>query len=173
MKIQFAFLLAALIIPAHSALAQTAAAPAPAASASPGDLKSFASSADVQELIAKVKAMPPRPVIVQSFAGAGPYQVTMEYRQGQQTASVHVTQGELDYVIDGSGSFITGGTLVDSKQANPTNLSGSGIQDGTANRISKGDWIVVPANTPHQTVPDGGVAVVLMTFHIPGAPAPR
>jgi hypothetical protein len=77
----------------------------------------------------------------------------------------------MDYVIDGTGSFVYGGTLVDPKQTNPANQSGSGIEGGTRIKLAKGDWIMLPANTPHWTIPDDGVAVVLMTFHIPG-PAP-
>jgi mannose-6-phosphate isomerase-like protein (cupin superfamily) len=152
--------------PAAMAQAQLPAAAPPAAG-----LNAMATSADVQALIAKAQAMPARPVIVQSIAGAGPYRVAMEYRKGPATASVHEAEGELDYVIDGAGSFVYGGTLVDSKRTNPTNLSGSGIEGGTKTRVAKGDWVILPPNTPHQTIPDDGVAVVLMTFHIPAAAA--
>jgi hypothetical protein len=161
-------LLAGLLSAGAPALAQT---PAPGGDVAPVNLSAAASPADVEALIAKAKAMPARPVIVQNIAGVGPYRVTMEYRKGPATASVHEAEGELDYVIDGSGSFIYGGTLVDSKRTNPTNLSGASVQGGTRMRLTKGSWVILPANTPHQTIPDDGVAVVLMTFHIPAGEA--
>ena len=159
-----AILLAAGLVAAAPVLAQ-----APTGDATPVDLSAVASAADVEALIAKAGAMPARPVIVQNIAGVGPYRVTMEYRMGPATASVHEVEGELDYVIDGSGSFVYGGTLVDPKRTNPTNLSGASVQGGTSTHLAKGTWVILPANTPHQTIPDDGVAVVLMTFHIPAA----
>jgi hypothetical protein len=154
-----ALLLLALPAPA---LAQAAGDAAP-----PPDLNAVASTADVETLIAKARAMPARPVIVQNIAGVGPYRVTMEYRKGPATASVHEAEGELDYVIEGSGSFVHGGTLTDAKRTNPTNLSGASVQGGSTTHLAKGTWVILPANTPHQTIPDDGIAVVLMTFHIP------
>jgi mannose-6-phosphate isomerase-like protein (cupin superfamily) len=159
-----------LLVTATLILSTPAWSQAPAAGAAPApSLNAVATSADVQALIAEAEAMPARPVIVQNIAGAGPYRATMEYRKGPSTASVHLTEGEMDYVIDGTGSFVYGGTLVDSKQTNPANLSGTSIQGGTKIRLTKGEWIVLPTNTPHWTIPDDGVAVVLMTFHIPSA----
>jgi mannose-6-phosphate isomerase-like protein (cupin superfamily) len=144
------------------------------ATPTPANLKAIATSAEVEELVAKIKAMPPRPLIVQAFAGAGPYRVTLEYRQGQQTtASLHETEGELDYVIDGAGTFVYGGTLVEPKRMNATNQSGTKIEGGTSSHISKGDWIILPANTAHHTIPDVGGSVALMTFHIPALAAPK
>jgi hypothetical protein len=42
----------------------------------------------------------------------------------------------------------TGGKLVGEKRTNASNLSVTGIEGGTLQRISKGDYIFVPENTP-------------------------
>jgi hypothetical protein len=153
------------------AFAQTAAPPVAGAAAAI-NLKQIATSADVDALIARIKAMPPRPLIAMPFAAIGPYRVTVEYRQGQNTtASVHDTEGELDYVIDGAGTFVSGGALVEPKRTNATNQSGTKIEGGTSMHIAKGDWIVLSVGQPHHTIPDTGGNVVLMTFHIPASTA--
>jgi mannose-6-phosphate isomerase-like protein (cupin superfamily) len=151
-------LAAALALPATMAMAQ---GPAP-------DLKTLASSADIQAMIAKVKAMPPKPLISQPIVGTGAYRASLEYRSGPPApAAIHDTEAELMVVVDGSGTLTTGGTLVDGTRSNPTNQAGSSIQGGTPNHLVKGDMTIVPAGVPHQIAGDSGSAIVLMTFHVP------
>jgi len=45
----------------------------------------------------------------------------------------------LFYVIDGAGTLVTGGKLIDEKRTNAENLSGSGIEGGVSKRVAKGD----------------------------------
>jgi mannose-6-phosphate isomerase-like protein (cupin superfamily) len=156
MKLHNILLAAALLVPA-AAFAQTAP-----------DMKTIAHSADVQALIAKAKTMPPKPLISQNIVGATPYRANLEYRTGPAApASIHDKENELMYVVEGSGTLTLGGTLVDGTRSNPTNQSGSSITGGTPNHIAKGDFIIVPAGTAHQIAADGGMAIALMTFHMP------
>ena len=139
------------------------AAPAP-------DIKTLATSAQVQELIAKAKAMPPKPLISQPIVGTGAARANLEYRAGAPNpASIHDTEHELFYVIEGSGTVITGGTLVNGKRTNPANQSGDSIANGTNTHVTKGDFLIVPAGVSHQVAPDTGVAIALMTFHAAAA----
>jgi mannose-6-phosphate isomerase-like protein (cupin superfamily) len=78
-----------------------------------------------------------------------PYNVNMELRKMGQAASVHETEAELFYVIDGAGTLVTGGKLMEERRTNAENLSGTGIEGGVTKRVSKGDWILVPAGEPH------------------------
>jgi mannose-6-phosphate isomerase-like protein (cupin superfamily) len=96
-----------------------------------------------------------------------PYNVNMELRNMGQAASVHETEAELFYVIEGAGTLVTGGKLIDERRTNPENLSGTGIQGGVSRRVAKGDWILVPAGEPHQypAVEAGGLR--LMSMHLP------
>ena len=96
-----------------------------------------------------------------------PYSVNMEHRLMSQAASVHETEAELFYVIDGSGTVLTGGKLVGEQRTNPENLTGTGIEGGVSKKVSKGDWIMVPAGIPHQypAVESGGLT--LMSIHLP------
>jgi mannose-6-phosphate isomerase-like protein (cupin superfamily) len=148
---------AALVFLPAMAMAQTAP-----------PLKTFLASTDIQALEAKAKTMPAAPLISQPIVGTGGYRASLEYRSGAPApASIHDTEAELMVVVDGSGTITTGGTLVDGKRTNPANQSGSSITGGTPQHVVKGDMLIVPQGVAHQIAADSGVAVVLMTFHVP------
>ena len=44
---------------------------------------------------------------------------------------------------------MTGGKLINPKEAGPGEMRGDGLEGGEAHHLSKGDVITVPANTPH------------------------
>ncbi len=138
-------------------------------------LQTFASSADVTALIAKAKAerKEGQANVIEKILQFAPYSANLEYRPIAGSASVHEKEAEMMYVIDGSGTLVTGGKLVGETRTNATNLSGTAIQGGEARKVSKGDFIVVPEGTPHQIAAVDG-ALVLMTIKVPrgGAGAP-
>jgi mannose-6-phosphate isomerase-like protein (cupin superfamily) len=71
----------------------------------------------------------------------------------------HDKVSEVYYVVEGSGTFVTGGTLEKPqkreqssdvvKQLSGPGFAGSGIRGGVSRRVSKGDMVVIPAGTPH------------------------
>ncbi|HKX64551.1 MAG TPA: hypothetical protein VJM78_04520, partial [Rhizomicrobium sp.] len=64
-------------------------------------------------------------------------------------------------------TLITGGKLVGAKPAMPGALTqgGTSIEGGTPRKVAKGDYILVPANTPHQYTDVQGL--MIMTLHMP------
>jgi len=81
-----------------------------------------------------------------------PYSVGVEQRQPMpQGASLHEAQAELFYVIEGSATMLTGGTLVAGKRSG-TNIQGTGIEGGTRIVFNSGDFIMVPSGVPHQFI---------------------
>jgi mannose-6-phosphate isomerase-like protein (cupin superfamily) len=102
-----------------------------------------------------------------TFIRLAPYNVNMEHRIMGQAASVHETEAELFFVVEGTGTLVTGGKLKEEKRTNAENLSGSAIEGGVSKKVSKGDWIMVPAGVPHQfpSVDAGGLT--LMSLHLP------
>jgi mannose-6-phosphate isomerase-like protein (cupin superfamily) len=101
----------------------------------------------------------------QAFIELSPYSVSMEHRIKGQGAAVHEKDAELFYVIEGSGTLVTGGKLVDEKRTHDANLSGTAIQGGASKKVSKGDWIIVPEGVPHQFPDVQGLT--LMSVHLP------
>ena len=70
-------------------------------------------------------------------------------------------------MIDGAGTLVTGGKLIEERRTNAENLSGTGIEGGVTKRVSKGDWILVPVGEPHQFPAVEGSGLRLMSLHLP------
>ena len=135
--------------------------------------KTFISAADVTALAAKAKATrkPDQANLVQPLLQLAPYTANLEYRAGVANAAVHEKEAELFYVVDGAGTLVTGGKLTAENRTNAENLSGSGIEGGQSRHVSKGDFIIVPENTPHWFSAIEGT-LTLMSIHLPRAGAP-
>jgi len=150
---------AALLIPCP-VLAQTAAPP---------PTKLYASSAEVQALVAKAKAEHKTGNTVELVVNDEGYPFQLEYRTATTPPSIHPTHAELIEIIEGSCTLITGGKLVGAKPAAPGAMTASGtaIEGGSPRKVAKGDYILVPANTPHQYTEVNGL--IMMTLHMPVA----
>lgn len=71
-----------------------------------------------------------------------------------QEAILHETAvTEILYMLEGSATLVTGGTIPESQQVKTTNgytnQRGSKIEGGTRKHVSKGDVIIIPGRTPH------------------------
>jgi quercetin dioxygenase-like cupin family protein len=142
--------------------------PLPAfAQAPPPPTRLFSSGADVQALIAKAKAEHKSGNTVELVVNAQGYPFQLEYRTGTTPPSIHPTHAELIEVIEGSCTLVTGGTLVGAKPGAPGAMTtgGTAIEGGSPRKIAKGDYIMIPANTPHQYTEVQGL--VMMTLHMP------
>ena len=130
--------------------------------------KLFSSAADVQGLIAEARAerKEGQPQVTKRILGLAPYNANLEYRASVGPASVHETEAEMFYVIEGSATMITGGKLVKETRSNPSNLTGTGIEGGAARAVAKGDFIMVAEGTAHW-FSEIKETLVLMTLHVP------
>ena len=136
-------------------LAQAGATKAPQAT----DVKASDVQATVKEEIAKkVTDIPIRTV----DAGGHNVSVAVVHRDkgtNLTAMAVHDKVSEVYQVVEGSGTFVTGGTLVKPqkresssdtvKQLSGPGFAGTGIQGGMSRRVSKGDIVIIPAGTPH------------------------
>jgi glc operon protein GlcG len=77
------------------------------------------------------------------------YMVHASRREAAGQAEVHTLDTDIIYVLEGSATFVTGGTVVDGKTTAPNEIRGASISGGETRRIAKGDVIVVPNGTPH------------------------
>ena len=84
----------------------------------------------------------------QSVALVPPF-VVRRRMDGPNNASVHTKAGdgqdvtEVYYILEGTGTYTTGGTLPDAKNRT------AGIKGGETNTIGPGDVIVIPPGTAH------------------------
>jgi len=71
----------------------------------------------------------------------------------------HDKVSEVYYLVEGSGTFLTGGALLSPekrdnssdtvKQLSGPSFAGTGIRGGVSRRVAKSDMVVIPAGTPH------------------------
>jgi mannose-6-phosphate isomerase-like protein (cupin superfamily) len=149
-------------------LALTIAASAIWAQAPAPPTKTYASAADVAALLAKAKAdhKDGQPLVAENILRLAPYSASLEYRSAVGPAAVHEKEAEMFYVIDGSATLVTGGKLANEKRTNAENLTGTGIDGGKSQAVAKGDFVIVPENTPHWFSAIDGT-IVLMSLHVP------
>ena len=83
------------------------------------------------------------------LASMGNYMIHASHREMDGVAEIHTLDTDLIYVLEGSATFITGGSVPDAKVIEPNELRGSAIVGGESRRVVKGDVIVVPAGVPH------------------------
>jgi mannose-6-phosphate isomerase-like protein (cupin superfamily) len=124
------------------------------------------SAADLQAALAKLPT--DRPNAAARVFTLDPYAVSVEQRQPRtQGAASHADRAELFYVINGSGTMLTGGTITDGK-ASGVNTQGTTISGGTRIAFKTGDFIMVPSGVPHQFV-DLKAPVHVMSMYLPDA----
>src|SRR5256885_3282940 len=83
---------------------------------------------------AKNERKPGQPNFVQPLLRLAPYTANLESRvEGLDTpATLHETEAEMIYVVEGAAVLTQGGKLVDEKRSNPTNLTGTRIEGGAS-----------------------------------------
>lgn len=77
------------------------------------------------------------------------HMVAGAHRNGPGQAEQHDKTYDIVYVTDGEATYITGGTLMNSKQNSPGEWLGGTINGGEPHHLMKGDVIVVPPGVPH------------------------
>ena len=77
------------------------------------------------------------------------YMVHTSRRDKSGLAEIHALDTDIIYVLEGTATFVTGGTAVDAKQIKPNEFRGSRIEGGVTRQLSKGEVIIVPNNTAH------------------------
>jgi glc operon protein GlcG len=81
--------------------------------------------------------------------GGRNYMVHASHREGAGLAEVHELDADIIYVVEGSATFVTGGTVANGTTTAPHETRGSAIAGGETRRIAKGDVLIVPNGTPH------------------------
>jgi hypothetical protein len=137
--------------------------------AQPAPTKLFTAGTDIPALIAQAKANQKSPTVnsVVPIAVVGPYRVLLEYRTGLTPPTVHHGQVELIHVIQGNATLVTGGKLTGVQPSRPGTLneSGTGIEGATPQKLTAGDYVVVPADTAHQFQDVAG-EFIIMSVHM-------
>jgi uncharacterized protein GlcG (DUF336 family)/mannose-6-phosphate isomerase-like protein (cupin superfamily) len=77
------------------------------------------------------------------------YMVHASRREKPGMAEVHTLDTDVIYVLGGTATFVTGGSVVEGREVAPNEIRGASIDGGETRQLKKGDVITVAAGTPH------------------------
>jgi len=77
------------------------------------------------------------------------YKVHASHRDGPGVVEVHAKDTDIIYMLEGTATFVTGGTIVEGQNIEAEEIRGTDLKGGETRTITKGDVIVVPHGTPH------------------------
>ena len=144
-----------------NALAQGAPPPAPTAPA-PGSAATYKSAKELADVL-KAVAANPGGMSTSAVSNTDQYRINVVHRVKPAGALAHAGNTELHYIIDGSATIVTGGTIVRGATA-----AEATITNGVTQKVAKGDVIVVPANSPHwYSIVDGSVTYLEVRWLAP------
>jgi len=142
-------LLLSAAMPCAGAMAQSA----PAAKATPPApaQADVASGAAVRTQVAKMLA---EMTADQGFAwrplvSDGPRVAAIEIWKRPGRPAVHPSEAEYVVVLEGAGTLVSGGTLVEPVTRREGLVEGARIDGGTTRTLGPGDVLLVPAGMPH------------------------
>ena len=124
------------------------------------------SSAEIQRVVKKTPSERVSDQAVRVVSVNGEYNVSIGVVHRSKTGGPSAPGGiehaqitEVYHVIEGNGTLVTGGTLVDPKEVpandevvtllNGPSTGGSRIEGGVSRKIGPGDVVIIPPNTPH------------------------
>lgn len=143
---------------AMPAIAQspTLATPAPATATAIGAIAAPTSLYTDEDLARRATAL--RNQAMQS--GQGSASVVLErypghftmlgFRNASGLAEEHASSADIDVILDGSATLISGGTMTNPRTTGPGELRGPSILGGQTMQLHKGDIVHIPAGSPHQ-----------------------
>ena len=114
----------------------------------------YVDAAKVNELFAK-----PGPL-----ANGSDFTASIARRTAAGQVEVHAKETDIFYIVDGSATFVTGGSMVGGKETRPNQMLGTDITGGQTHQLKKGDFISIPAGIPHwfKEVPASGVTYYMV-----------
>jgi mannose-6-phosphate isomerase-like protein (cupin superfamily) len=126
--------------------------PAPAVYVTPDDMENELKTAPNQSA-----HLIDRPIRVIESGASRSHQMgvaIVKRTDSDQNALIHDQVDEIYYILEGSGTMVTGGKLVNEKhtESSPTigpGWSGTSIEGGESRPVKAGEVVMIPAGTPH------------------------
>jgi mannose-6-phosphate isomerase-like protein (cupin superfamily) len=125
----------------RGAAPQEAPPPAPPA----GSAGTYKSGADLMEILKK-NMSPTGEMTTSAVSNTDQYRINIVHRSKPAGAIAHPGNTELHYIIEGSGTVVTGGTI---KRPAAGSNGLATIENGVTKHVTKGDVVIVPENSAH------------------------
>jgi len=88
-------------------------------------------------------------VLFDGDKGSRNYMVHASRREGPGMVEVHTKDADILYVLKGSSTIVTGGTIVDGKSIAADEIRGREITGGDTRQLVPGDVMIIPNGVPH------------------------
>ena len=134
--------------------------------AAPGTPAVPITSSAVRTILAEKAAAVPAPLMFSVPVARGEkFQANVVKRTNPQGGGAHELGTEVHQILEGSGTLITGGTVVRPQGGAAGTAT---IQGGHSRKVAAGDVVLIPANTPHwyQSV-EGSITYLEVRFEVP------
>ena len=150
----------------------------PGQSASGPEITTTPELLDFADLAERGKAL-----LEQARKGSGSAGITLGHFAGHYTmltartasggAELHWHWSDFLIVVDGEGTEMTGGTIVDRKDGPNGEVKGKTLEGATPHVLHKGDIMHIPAGTPHQAIeaPGQSITIYVIKIAVPEATA--
>lgn len=162
---QVAIAAASLLWVGGAPFAGAAAQPAPTSPATTSQQIDFASGNEVRALVTAMLAemKPGDGFLWRPLVRDGSNVAAIEIWKKPGRPAVHPSEAEYAIVLEGSGTLVSGGTLVAPETRREGLVEGARIEGGTTRTLGPGDILLVPAGVPHWFGITGDRLVVLGT----------
>ena len=99
-----------------------------------------------------------------ALASGPDFTASLARRNKPGQVEIHAKETDIFFIVDGSATFVTGGTMVGGKETRPNQMLGTDIQGGETHQLKKGDFISIPAGIPHwfKDVPASGITYYMV-----------
>jgi mannose-6-phosphate isomerase-like protein (cupin superfamily) len=99
-----------------------------------------------------------------ALANGPDFTASLARRNKPGQVEIHTKETDIFFIVDGSATFVTGGTMVGGKETRPNQMLGTDIQGGQTHQLTKGDFISIPAGIPHwfTDVPASGITYYMV-----------
>ena len=77
------------------------------------------------------------------------YKIDASHRNEAGVVEVHSRDTDIIYMLEGTATLVTGGTVIDGKTIEPEEIRARESTGGETRTVTKGDVIVIPHGTPH------------------------
>src|SRR5262245_12140168 len=153
MRTNFILLLGSMLVvgsivtaqqPAAGGRGRGAAEPAPPAPPA-GSAGTYKTGAELMEVLKK-NMSPTGEMTTSAVSNTDQYRINVVHRTKPAGAIAHAGNTELHYIIEGSGTVVTGGTI--KRPAAGSNAPAS-IEGGVTKHVTKGDVVIIPENSAH------------------------
>src|SRR5262245_2929076 len=122
----------------------------------------FLPQTESRTILAGKASATPAPLLFDAPVGRGDkYQANVVKRTKAQGGGAHELGSEVHQILEGSGTFVTGGKVVRNGQV-------STIEGGESRHVQKGDIVLIPAGTPHWYKDvEGSITYLEVRFELP------